>query len=91
MLVIMLFRMKYKKIALYAIILLFSNPIFGQKYFFEGDPQLVFEEGNFKQNYNTGLFFFNTNQCYRYYSGFLTIAQAYKKTKAKAIANHCTE
>ena len=62
MLVIMLFRMKYKKIALYAIILLFLNPIFGQKYFFEGDPQLVFEEGNFKQNYNTGLFFFNTNQ-----------------------------
>lgn len=62
MLVIMLFRMKYKKIALYAIILLFSNPISGQKYFFEGDPQLVFEEGNFKQNYNTGLFFFNTNQ-----------------------------
>jgi len=58
----MLFRMKYKKITLCAIILLFLNPISGQKYFFEGDPQLVFEEGNFKQNYNTGLFFFNTNQ-----------------------------
>ena len=29
---------------------------------FEGDPQLIFEEGSFKQNYNTGLFFYNTNQ-----------------------------
>ena len=62
MLVIMLFRMKYRKITLYALVLLFLNPIFGQKYFFDGDPQLIFEEGNFKQNYNTGLFFFNTNQ-----------------------------
>lgn len=58
----MLFRIKYKKITLYALILFFLNPIFGQKYFFEGDPELVYEKGTFKQNYNTGLFFFNTNQ-----------------------------
>lgn len=39
-----------------------SNLLIAQKYLFEGDPQLIFEKGNFKQNYNTGLFFYNTNQ-----------------------------
>ena len=41
---------------------LLSNLLIAQKYVFEGDPQLIFEEGSFKQNYNTGLFFYNTNQ-----------------------------
>ena len=45
---------------LYAFLL--SNPLIAQKYIFEGDPQLIFEDGSFKQNYNTGLFFYNTNQ-----------------------------
>ena len=45
---------------LYAFLL--SNLLIAQKYIFEGDPQLIFEEGSFKQNYNTGLFFYNTNQ-----------------------------
>ena len=45
-----------------AVSLLMLCPIFSQEYIFEGDPQLVYEEGNFKQNYNTGLFFFNTRQ-----------------------------
>lgn len=43
-------------------ILLQSNLLLAQKYMFEGDPQLIFEKGNFKQNYNTGLFFYKTNQ-----------------------------
>ena len=47
-------------ILLYAFLL--SNLLIAQKYIFEGDPQLIFEEGSFKQNYNTGLFFYNTNQ-----------------------------
>ena len=41
---------------------LLSNLLIAQKYIFEGDPQLIFEVGSFKQNYNTGLFFYNTNQ-----------------------------
>ena len=41
---------------------LLSNLLIAQKYIFEGDPQLIFEEGSFKQNYNTGLFFYKTNQ-----------------------------
>ena len=41
---------------------LLSNLLIAQKYIFEGDPQLILEEGSFKQNYNTGLFFYNTNQ-----------------------------
>ena len=43
-------------------VFLLSNLLIAQKYLFEGDPQLIFEKGNFKQNYNTGLFFYNTNQ-----------------------------
>ena len=45
---------------LYAFLL--SNLLIAQKYIFEGDPKLIFEEGSFKQNYNTGLFFYKTNQ-----------------------------
>lgn len=41
---------------------LLSNLLIAQKYIFEGDPKLIFEVGSFKQNYNTGLFFYNTNQ-----------------------------
>ena len=41
---------------------LLSNLLIAQKYIFKGDPQLIFEKGSFKQNYNTGLFFYNTNQ-----------------------------
>ena len=43
-------------------VFLLSNLLIAQKYLFEGDPQLIFEKGNFKQNYNTGLFFYNTKQ-----------------------------
>ena len=43
-------------------VFLLSNLLIAQKYIFKGDPQLIFEEGSFKQNYNTGLFFYNTNQ-----------------------------
>ena len=53
------FKIKFFML-LYAFLL--SNLLIAQKYIFEGDPQLIFEEGSFKQNYNTGLFFYNTNQ-----------------------------
>ena len=53
------FKIKFFML-LYAFLL--SNLLIAQKYIFKGDPQLIFEEGSFKQNYNTGLFFYNTNQ-----------------------------
>ena len=54
----------YLKIKFFILVYAFllSNLLIAQKYIFEGDPQLIFEEGSFKQNYNTGLFFYNTNQ-----------------------------
>lgn len=59
---IMLFRRRSDKLVFYLFLIVFSTPLLGQKYIFEGDPQLIYEKGNFKQNYNTGLFFYNTNQ-----------------------------
>ena len=55
---------KYLKVKFFILVCAFllSNLSIAQKYVFEGDPQLIFEEGSFKQNYNTGLFFYNTNQ-----------------------------
>ena len=55
---------KYLKVKFFILVCIFllSNLLIAQKYVFEGDPQLIFEEGSFKQNYNTGLFFYNTNQ-----------------------------
>ena len=62
----MLDMMQYKNLIFKFLMLLYtfllSNLLLAQKYVFEGDPQLIFEEGSFKQNYNTGLFFYNTNQ-----------------------------
>ena len=62
----MLDMMQYKclKVKFFILVCAFllSNLLIAQKYVFEGDPQLIFEEGSFKQNYNTGLFFYNTNQ-----------------------------
>ena len=58
----MLYKIIQKSSVVFAVLLLLLCPIFSQEYIFEGDPQLVFEEGNFKQNYNTGLFFFHTRQ-----------------------------
>ena len=59
---IMLFRRRSDKLVFYLFLIVFSTPLLGQKYIFEGDPQLIYEKGNFKQNYNTGLFFYKTNQ-----------------------------
>ena len=55
---------KYLKVKFFILVCAFllSNLLIAQKYVFEGNPQLIFEEGSFKQNYNTGLFFYNTNQ-----------------------------
>ena len=30
-----------------------------QVYIFEGDPDLIFEQGTYKQNYNTGMYFYH--------------------------------
>ena len=35
-----------------------QNLIFPQVYRFTGDPQIVIEEGNYKQVYNTGMYFY---------------------------------
>ena len=35
-----------------------SRPVYSQEYIFVGDPQIVLEKGSYKQNYNTGMYFF---------------------------------
>ena len=62
MLAIMLFKRKLDILFIYLFLIVFPGQLYGQKYIFEGDPQLIYEKGNFKQNYNTGLFFYKTNQ-----------------------------
>ena len=62
MLVMMQYNYLKIKILILLHALLLTDLLIAQKYIFEGDPQLIFEEGSFKQNYNTGLFFYNTNQ-----------------------------
>ena len=42
----------------FIIIGLSQNLIFPQVYRFTGDPQIVIEEGNYKQVYNTGMYFY---------------------------------
>jgi len=39
-----------------------SRPVYSQEYIFVGDPQLVLEKGSYKQNYNTGMYFFYKRQ-----------------------------
>ena len=39
-------------------ILIASRPVYSQEYIFVGDPQIVLEKGSYKQNYNTGMYFF---------------------------------
>ena len=39
-------------------ILIASRPVYSQEYIFIGDPQIVLEKGSYKQNYNTGMYFF---------------------------------
>ena len=57
-------QFNHSKIKFFMLVYVFflSHLLIAQKYVFEGDPQSILEEGSFKQNYNTGLFFFNTNQ-----------------------------
>ena len=62
MLAIMLSRRGLDELIIGLFLVVFLNQLHGQKYIFEGDPQLIYEKGNFRQNYNTGLFFYNTNQ-----------------------------
>ena len=39
-------------------ILIASRPVYSQEYIFVGDPKIVLEKGSYKQNYNTGMYFF---------------------------------
>ena len=54
--------MKLKNYFIYTILLILLNGIddrtYGQVYIFVGDPQIVLEAGTYKQNYNTGMYFF---------------------------------
>ena len=61
---LVMMQYNYLKIKIFILLhaLLLTDLLIAQKYIFEGDPQLIFEEGSFKQNYNTGLFFYKTNQ-----------------------------
>ena len=43
-------------------ILIASRPVYSQEYIFIGDPQIVLEKGSYKQNYNTGMYFFYKRQ-----------------------------
>ena len=42
----------------FIIMVLSQNLIFSQVYRFTGDPQIVLEEGNYKQVYNAGMYFY---------------------------------
>ena len=46
------------KFYFFIIIYLSQGFIFSQVYRFTGDPQIVIEEGNYKQVYNTGMYFY---------------------------------
>ena len=48
----MLFKRKLGILFIYLFLIVFSGLLYGQKYIFEGDPELIYEKGNFKQNYN---------------------------------------
>jgi len=39
-----------------------SRTVYSQEYVFVGDPQIVLEKGSYKQNYNTGMYFFYKRQ-----------------------------
>ena len=43
-------------------ILIASRPVYSQEYIFVGDPKIVLEKGSYKQNYNTGMYFFYKRQ-----------------------------
>ena len=37
-------------------------PVYAQEYIFVGDPAIVIEEGTYKQNFNTGMYFYHKHQ-----------------------------
>ena len=48
---------KHKLILCYIILFIQTYGI-AQVYIFEGDPELILEQGTYKQNYNTGMYFY---------------------------------
>ena len=49
---------KHKHIFCYLILFIQTQGL-AQVYIFEGDPDLIFEQGTYKQNYNTGMYFYH--------------------------------
>ena len=49
---------KHKYIFCYLILFIQTHAL-AQVYIFEGDPDLIFEQGTYKQNYNTGIYFYH--------------------------------
>ena len=49
---------KHKYIFCYLILFIQTHGL-AQVYIFEGDPDLIFEQGTYKQNYNTGMYFYH--------------------------------
>jgi len=58
-----MYRKSYFIFTLFIILLSsIKSPVYSQEYIFVGDPKIVLEEGNYKQNYNTGMYFFYKHQ-----------------------------
>ena len=49
---------KHKHILCYMILFIQTYGL-AQVYIFEGDPDLILEQGTYKQNYNTGMYFYH--------------------------------
>ena len=49
---------KHKHIFCFLILFIQTQGL-AQVYIFEGDPDLIFEQGTYKQNYNTGMYFYH--------------------------------
>ena len=49
---------KHKYIFCYLILFMHTHGL-AQVYIFEGDPDLILEQGTYKQNYNTGIYFYH--------------------------------
>ena len=54
-----MYRKNYFIFTLFIILLSsIKSPVYSQEYIFVGDPKIFLEEGNYKENYNTGMYFF---------------------------------
>ena len=57
--------MNYKNYFIIFFVLIHTDvfyPAYAQEYIFVGDPAIVIEEGTYKQNFNTGMYFYHKHQ-----------------------------